>query len=82
MDNFNINVDEELDVTGLSCPKPLLHTKKKLATMEAEKILKVMLDDRKSLEDFAFFCTATGHTLIKVINEKKPMILYIKVKSN
>ena len=75
-----IQENEILDVTGLTCPKPLLYTKKKLANMQSQTILKVLLDDKKSLEDFTFFCNATGHSLLKVIDNNLPIILYIKAK--
>ncbi len=71
---------EILDVTGLTCPKPLLYTKKKLSSMATQTILQVILDDKKSLEDFSFFCKATGHILLDVIDIAVPIILYIRVK--
>ncbi len=76
-----IIADNILDVTGLSCPKPLLYTKKKLATLPAASILKVLLDDNKSLEDFSFFCQATGHLLLQVKNNQMPIVVYIQVKN-
>ncbi len=73
-----------LDVTGYSCPKPLLYTKKQLAQMKSGEILCVKLDDSKSLEDFGFFCNHTGHLLLNapsLDNNVSPIILYIQVKS-
>ena len=80
MGNLNEIHNETLDVTGLTCPKPLLYTKKKLASMNSQSILKVLLDDKKSLEDFSFFCKATGHNLLNIIDTNIPITLFIKVK--
>jgi tRNA 2-thiouridine synthesizing protein A len=79
--NDIIITDNVLDVTGLSCPKPLLYTKKKLATLAPATILKILLDDKKSLEDFSFFCQATGHILLKIEDTHTPIIVYIQTKT-
>jgi tRNA 2-thiouridine synthesizing protein A len=43
--------DEKLDTTGLSCPMPLLKTKKKLLEMAVGKILEVTSSDPGSQKD-------------------------------
>jgi len=72
--------DELLDVTGLTCPKPLLFTKKKLATLKSKTVLCILLDDKKSLEDFGFFCKATGHILLGINQELNPIHIFIQTK--
>ena len=39
-----MDYDEELDVTGLICPKPAFKSKKKLMSMEPNQVLRVMTD--------------------------------------
>jgi len=64
-EDFINQTPHTLDVLGLSCPKPLLHTKKKLSTMQSGEVLKVLLDSSTSVEDIGFFCQATGHVCIQ-----------------
>lgn len=54
-----------LDVTGLTCPLPILKTRKALSTLPAGALLEVLATDPGSIEDFAVFCRATGHLLIE-----------------
>lgn len=55
----------ELDVSGLSCPLPVLKTKKFLANLEAGSKIKIISTDPASLIDLRDFCTKTGHKLIE-----------------
>lgn len=57
--------DQELDVTGLNCPLPILRTKKALAVMESGKVLHVLATDPGSVKDFAAFARQTGNELIE-----------------
>lgn len=56
--------DIELDVRKLSCPLPILRTKKSLATMSSGQVLKVMATDGGAPRDFADFCSKTGNELL------------------
>jgi len=46
-----MNADQELDARGLSCPLPILKTKKSLSTMAAGQVLKVIATDPGSVKD-------------------------------
>lgn len=59
-----MSFDRELDVKGLSCPLPILRTKKVLAEMTSGQILHVLATDPGSVKDFAAFCRQTGNTLL------------------
>lgn len=54
----------ELDVQGLSCPLPILRTKKALKTVAAGETLKVVATDPGSVKDMATFCQQTGNRLV------------------
>ena len=56
--------DMELDVRQLSCPLPILRSKKSLAQMQGGQVLKVVATDKKSPGDFAEFCRQTGNELL------------------
>lgn len=55
----------ELDVQGLSCPLPILRTKKALKAVAAGETLKVIATDPGSVKDMATFCQQTGNRLVE-----------------
>ncbi|MDO5687511.1 MAG: sulfurtransferase TusA family protein [Neisseria sp.] len=57
-------MNQELDVTGLKCPLPILRAKKALAALQSGDCLTVLATDAAAPEDFAAFCRQTGHVLL------------------
>lgn len=57
-------IDLELDVKGLSCPLPILRTKKALAEMATGQVIKVIATDPGSVKDFEAFARQTGNELL------------------
>lgn len=57
--------DLELDVRGLSCPLPILKTKKAINTMASGQTVRVVATDRGSVLDFKAFSAQTGHELLE-----------------
>lgn len=55
MDLKDIMPDQILDTTGLSCPMPLLKTKKTLSSMEVGQIVEVISSDPGSQKDIPTF---------------------------
>lgn len=55
---------QEIDLTGLSCPMPLLKTKKKLKDVAPGEELKVLVTDPNSATDLEKFCEKTGHVFV------------------
>jgi tRNA 2-thiouridine synthesizing protein A len=53
-----------LDLKGLSCPLPLLRTKKAISDAALGATLKVHVTDPAAVNDFKIFCQATGNTLV------------------
>ncbi len=56
--------DIDLDARGLLCPLPVLKAKKRLTTMTAGQVLRVLADDPAAIIDFPHFCHEQGHILI------------------
>jgi tRNA 2-thiouridine synthesizing protein A len=54
-----------LDATGLTCPLPVLRTRKALAGVPAGGLLEVRATDPAAVKDMAAFCEATGHVLVE-----------------
>lgn len=58
-------VDQELDLSGLNCPMPLLKTKQALNRLEPGKVLKVTATDPGSERDFKVFSEQSGVALLR-----------------
>ena len=58
--------DQELDTSGMVCPKPALLTKKKLRGMMPGKILKVITDYKPASESVPRDLKKSAHKLLSV----------------
>ena len=61
---MEINVDVELDLSGLQCPMPLLKAKLALNEMQPTQILKVIATDPGSEKDFHLFVNQSNHQIL------------------
>ena len=59
-----MQIDKEIDASGLNCPLPILRAKKALAEMVSGQILKVVATDAGSVRDFQAFAKQTGNELV------------------
>ena len=65
---MQIVVDIELDLSGLTCPMPLLKAKQALNKMESGQVLKVLATDPGSERDFQVFAEQSGNSLLELEN--------------
>lgn len=75
-----MNIDKELDARGLSCPLPILKTKKSLNAMEPGQILRVVSTDCGSVKDMEAFAKQTGNELVSQTEENGEYIFFMKKK--
>jgi len=75
------NQDLLLDVTGLTCPLPVLRAQKKLRELVPGTILKVLATDPIAAIDFPHFCHESGHELLESTQEDRVLIFRIKCRS-
>ena len=75
-----MNFDKELDARGLSCPLPILKTKKSLNELTSGQVLKIVATDPGSVKDFDAFANQTGHSLLSSTVEDKNFIFFMKKK--
>ena len=75
-----MNFDKELNVRGLSCPLPIVKTKKSLADMTTGQILKVIATDCGAVKDMQAFADQTGNTLVSTAEENGEYIFFMKKK--
>ncbi len=73
-----MNFDKELDVRNLSCPLPILRTKKSLASMSSGQLLKIVATDKGAVQDMQAFATQTGNAIFSSFEENGEFIFLIK----
>jgi tRNA 2-thiouridine synthesizing protein A len=56
-----LDVTSVLDAKGLSCPMPLLRTKKEIGKIDAGQILQIDGTDPGSRNDIPGWCSRAGH---------------------
>lgn len=75
-----MNFDKELNARGLSCPLPIVKTKKSLVDMSSGQVLKVVSTDTGSVKDMAAFAEQTGNTLVSTEENSGEFIFFIRKK--
>jgi Predicted redox protein, regulator of disulfide bond formation len=70
--------DQELDVTGLNCPLPLLKAKKALTALNVGQVLHVIATDPGAVKDFEAFSKQSGHELMESREESGKFYFLIK----
>ncbi len=74
----DVKVDQTLDAKGLSCPLPILKTKKAVETLTKDQVLKVETTDPGSKNDMASWAKRTGNEILKVEEGSGTFTFYIK----
>jgi tRNA 2-thiouridine synthesizing protein A len=75
-----VKFDRELDARGLSCPLPILKTKKTLAELQSGQVLKVVATDPGSVKDMQAFSNQTGNPVLASSQEDKDYIFFLQKK--
>jgi tRNA 2-thiouridine synthesizing protein A len=70
--------DMELDARNLSCPLPVLRTKKSLSQMKSGQILKVLATDTESPKDFIVFCRQTNNELLSSVEQNGEFVFFLR----
>jgi len=80
MEALDVDFDQELDTRGLSCPLPILKTKKSLNELASGQVLKIVATDPGSVKDMQAFSKQTGHALLSSEEQNKEFIFFMKKK--
>ena len=75
-----MNFDKEFNARGLSCPLPIVKTKKSLADMASGQVLKVVATDCGAVKDMQAFADQTGNTLLSSTEENGEYIFFMQKK--
>lgn len=71
-------INATLDARGLSCPLPILKTKKALAQLENGEVLEIISTDPGSVKDLSSFCEQTGHELVSSEVDEGEFVFTVK----
>jgi len=71
---------DELDLSGLLCPLPVLRARKRLSSLPLGHVLKVIATDPMSAIDMPHFCSEQGHELLSSETDGTVFIYRIKRK--
>jgi len=75
---MTIQTNQTLDARGLSCPLPIIKTKKELAKLSSGELLEVLASDPGSVNDISSFCQQTGHELVSSENTNDEFVFIVK----
>lgn len=74
-----IQPDETIDCRGLSCPMPLLKTKKAIKKMKTGQIIEIIGTDPGSRNDLPVFAERSGHEYLGEKEEEGFSYFYLKL---
>lgn len=75
---MSIKADFQLDAKGLSCPMPIVKTRKAIADLVDGQILEVSATDKGSKADIAAWAESVGHQYIGTVEEGSVLKHYIR----
>jgi len=73
-----MHFDKEFDASGLSCPMPIVKTKKSLNDMASGQVLRVVATDPGSVCDMAAFAEQTGNVLLSSTTESSKYVFFLR----
>lgn len=59
-----VKYDIELDVTGISCPMPILRVSDMMKSMNKNEVIRVIASDGNARGNFTAFAKATGNKIL------------------
>lgn len=73
--------DVTLDLTGLTCPAPLLGAKKVFDDLKPGQTLCLISNCSGTQDDLSAWCKATGHTLVSATHREDGSVAYLLQKA-
>ncbi|MDA8401588.1 MAG: sulfurtransferase TusA family protein [Deltaproteobacteria bacterium] len=73
-----VTPNKTLDASGLSCPLPIVKTKKEIDTMTSGQVLEVISTDPGSKNDMTAWCNRTGNKLLDSSEEGGKFKFYVQ----
>lgn len=76
----DIEPDDTLDCRGLSCPMPIIKTKKTIDKMKSGEVLEILSSDPGTKNDLPAFARRMGHEYLGEKEDEGYSRFYLKVK--
>lgn len=73
-----MNANLQLDAKGLSCPMPIVKTKKAIDTLKSGEVLEVQVTDKGALADIPAWAKAGGHTILNKSEDASVITFFIQ----
>lgn len=77
-----LKTDFVIDAKGLSCPMPIVKTKKAMSELESGQVLEVQATDKGSKADIKAWAGSFGHQYLGTLEEGDVLKHYIRKSSN
>jgi len=77
---MKMKFDKEFNARGMSCPLPIVKTKKALLELASGQVLKIISTDSGSIKDMAAFAEQTGNPLLSAEEDNGEYTFYVKKK--
>ncbi|MFD2759654.1 sulfurtransferase TusA family protein [Lentibacillus juripiscarius] len=79
---MGITANETLDAKGLSCPMPIVKTKKAITNLEPGQVMEVQATDKGSTADIKAWAESTGHQYLGTVEEDEVLKHYLRKASD
>lgn len=73
-----MNSDKVLDAKGLSCPMPIVRTKKAMDELTPGQILEIHATDKGAKKDIAAWAKSAGHELLDSKEDGEILKFWVK----
>lgn len=73
-----VAASKTLDASGLSCPLPIVKTKKEIDSMTSGQVLEIISTDPGSKNDMTAWCKRTGNELLESVEEGGKFKFFVK----
>jgi CoA-disulfide reductase len=75
-----LSADTVVDVSGLTCPMPIIKLKKGIDSLDSGQVIELHVTDRGALNDLPAWSKNAGHTLLKTEQDENLIKFWIKKK--
>lgn len=75
---MDMKADQILDCSGMSCPMPIIKTKKAIDALQLGQVLQMIATDPGSKSDMDAWTKKTGHELVGSSEEGGKFVFFIK----
>jgi tRNA 2-thiouridine synthesizing protein A len=76
-----VEKDETLDVLGLYCPAPILHTGQRIGEMKPGQVLEILSDDEGIKKDMPAWCESTGNEFLGIEEKDGEIRVYVRKRA-